>query len=539
MVYTRFSARRTTIQFFKEFANDDNLFNVFYQGLIQYWYVTLFIITICILLFVCYRPIKTTTTTLPTWAYYTSQSLLFVLCGYVTIMGIRGTFSWDVRPLLLFDAAQYTDSPHETNIVFNTPFTFIMSIGLHERYVSPHYYPETQVTQYMSPIHPATGDSTKLRPKNVIIFILESFSKEFSGFFNTDLDNGTYKGYTSFMDSIYAQSVTYKNSFAAGRKSVDAMPAVMSGIPTILSSFLRSIYSNNEVSSTADCLKRYGYHTSFFHGARNGSMNFDAFTHLCGFEHYYGMTEYGNDADFGDEWGIWDEEFLQFFGKCIDTFPRPFFTSIFTTTSHHPFLLPERYQGVFPEGPKPMNHSIGYTDYAVRKFFEQAQHKSWYDSTLFVFVADHTAEQSHREYLTAKGIYEIPIAFFTPDGDLVPEIRDGVIAQTDIMPSILAYLGYNDAFIAFGEDALMTPKRHPYAITYNDPLYQIFSDHLVVQFDGEKVTHIYDYTTDRLLQTNIIDKLRDDDEVQKMVSYLKAYVQQYIDRMNANDLTIK
>ena len=60
-------------------------------------------------------------------------------------------------------------------------------------------------------------------------------------------------------------------------------------------------------------LKSQGYDTSFFHGAPNGSMGFLGFGNILGYDHYYGKTEYNNDADFDGVWGIWDEPFFQYF----------------------------------------------------------------------------------------------------------------------------------------------------------------------------------------------------------------------------------
>lgn len=57
---------------------------------------------------------------------------------------------------------------------------------------------------------------------NVVVLIVESFSKEFVGSFNPHLDNGTYKGYTPFLDSLLTKGLTFEYSYSNGRKSIDA-----------------------------------------------------------------------------------------------------------------------------------------------------------------------------------------------------------------------------------------------------------------------------------------------------------------------------
>src|SRR5690606_8743016 len=124
------------------------------------------------------------------------------------------------------------------------------------------------------------------------------------GALNKDLDNGQYKGYTPFIDSLVANSYTFTNSYANGRKSIDALPSIISGIPSIKEPFVLSIYSGNKTSSLAQLLANKGYETAVFHGAPNGSMGFSSYTKLAGIQHYFGKTEYNNDADFDGIWGI-------------------------------------------------------------------------------------------------------------------------------------------------------------------------------------------------------------------------------------------
>lgn len=87
----------------------------------------------------------------------------------------------------------------------------------------------------------------------------------------------------------------------------------------------------------------------------------------------------------------------------------------------------------------------------------------------------------------------------------------GAVSQTDIMPSVLAYLGYSKPFFAFGEDALTQAKKHPYAVCYNHPVYQLLSDSLLMQFDGEQVQAVYNYQHDSMLQNNLANQLNTKD----------------------------
>ena len=521
IIYIRFTDRRTTCTFFSEFANEDNLLRIAGQGIVAYWYVTLMALAVLAILYWAAR--KRFIIEEGKRLYYVRQSVILVVAVYLSVIGIRGGFGRYTRPITISNAMQYVNTPRETALVLNTPFSLMKSLE-NTQYVEPHYFDQEELAKHMTPIHEAKERTWW--DYNVVVIILESFSKEYIGH------------YTPFLDSLLEESVTFEYSFASGRKSIDAMPSVLSSIPMLIEPYIVTPYSTNEVSSIADCLKRKGYETAFFHGAPNGSMGFQAYARSAGFDAYYGMDEYGDRKDFDGTWAIWDEPFLQYYAETMSTMHEPFMTAVFTASSHHPFKVPAQYKDSFPKGTLPIHESIGYADHALRRFFETASRQPWFDHTLFVITADHTNELETPEYTNAKGLFEVPIAFYDPLTGQGYHF-DHVISQTDIMPTVLNYVGYDEAYFAFGEDALGSGgKAHPYAVCYHAPLYQIFSDSLLVQFDGEKVVGVYHFRDDRELQHNLTGSIAPQ-RIAPMTDYLKAYIQQYIHRMVNDKLKVK
>lgn len=532
MVYVRFTDRRTTCTFFAEFQHDSNLGTILLQSLWQYWYVTLFALAAIAILISCSTKSGSLNPqpsilnilskrgrgdTSPLF-YYLRETLLLCLIAYFTVIGIRGGFGRYTRPITISNALQYADRPQETAIILNTPFSLMKSLE-NETYRNPHYFERQDLEQIMSPIH-RPDERAQEKRLNVVVLILESFSKEYIGFYN----NPPFKGgigrgsLTPFLDSLLAQSVTYTYSYASGRKSIDAMPSVLSSIPMLIEPYVVTPYATNEVSSLADCLNRKGYTTAFFHGAPNGSMGFQAFARAAHFNRYYGMDEYNGEDAFDGTWAIWDEEFLQFFAHTMDTLPQPFLTTVFTASSHHPFKIPTRYEGHFPQGTIPLHKCVAYTDFALQRFFDYASQQPWFDNTLFVLTADHTNQLTTPEYRNTRGLFAVPIAFYSP-ARLAPDVRSqGAVSQIDIMPSVLNFLGYDKPYFAFGEDCLTQPKKHPWAVIYNHPLFEILSP-------------------EREVVLNERTPANEEEEV--MLQYLKAFIQQYTDRMINNQLTIE
>lgn len=536
-VYFKFTGRRTTMSFFSEFQNDNNLGSVLGEGIVQYWYVTLTGAVLVALLAILYFKPNFSAKKPPIngWIYYVRNTIALCMSIYLIVNGMRGGFGDFVRPITLSNANAYVNKPLEASIVLNTPFCLIRTIGK-KPYKDPHYFKtEEEAAKIYQPIvtpHP-TGE---FRNMNVVVFIMESFSKEFVGELNKDLDGGEYKGFTPFLDSLIQHSLTFEYTFANGRKSIDAMPSVLSSIPRFYEPYFLTSYSNNKVSGLAGELDKKGYYTAFFHGAPNGSMGFEAFARVSGFKDYYGMTEYGNDADYDGTWAIWDEEFFQFFAKKMTMFRQPFMTALFSASSHHPFKVPERYGNIYKEdGIKPLHKCIRYSDNALRKFFDTARKQSWYNNTIFVITSDHVNSLTKKEYTTDAGNFKVPIIFFTPNGDLKGRIKD-VAQQVDIMPTVLGYLNYDKPYLAFGHDLLDRNYKEHYAFNHYDQTFQFFQGNMMYQFDGQNTKAIYDYVNDPLLKNNLLNTTSKSKRINVEKKY-KAIIQQYINRMTQNRLT--
>ena len=531
-VYFQYTNRRTTASVFSQFANEDNLGRIIGMEFLHHWYFVVLTALVGFGLYKLYRLPRPDVRRTPI-AYYITYIIALAAGVPFTVFGMRGGMTRQTRPITISNANQYVNRPIETGIVLNTPFSLLRTLGK-KPFVIPQYFTNRQeMTAAFNPVH-MPADSTHFTPKNVVVLILESFGKEYFGSLNPTLEGGHYKGYTPFLDSLIRKSLVFDYSFANGRTSIDGMPSSLSSIPMFVEKFLLTPAALNNLTSVAGELRKKGYYTAFFHGAANGSMGFQAFSRSAGYQDYFGRTEYGNDKDFDGNWAIWDEEFLQFFAQKMATFHQPFSTGIFTASSHHPYNIPERYKNIYPEGSLPIHKCIRYSDHALQRFFETAKKAPWFRNTIFVLTADHTNQTEHPEYQTEAGIHSIPIIFYTPDGSLAGE-RKGISQQIDIMPTVLGYLGYDKPYVAFGCDLLHTPDEETYAVNYLDGIYQFFKGDYMIQFDGEKTIAVYAFKTDVLLKHNLVGKVP---QQAAMERELKAMIQQYMERMNHNQMVI-
>lgn len=532
IVYYRFTFKRMTADIFSYAANDISLATLLPQFLNDFWgYFLLFGLFVVLLVVAVFRfkilPIKQK---IYPWLWHTLQVFGFVAAMAITVVGIRGGLQ--LKPINIITAGKVSEARNAA-MVLNTPFTIIKTFN-QQNLSRTEYFDQTTLDEIYTPIiqpSDSRGLSRNGSPLNLVIIIMESLSAEHVGAFNKNQES--YKGFTPFLDSLMPHAVALRG-FANGKQSIEGIPAILASMPSLLDKpYINSAYAANKFNSLAELLGAEGYQTAFYHGGTNGTMDFDGFAQMAGFDNYYGRTEYNNEADFDGQWGIFDEPFFGYFADGLSAMKPPFFATIFSLSAHHPYTIPEKYQGHFPEGNLEIQKTIAYADFALRKFFDKAARMPWFGNTLFVITADHTSEAWLPEYKTKTGMYEIPIIFYAP-GSQLPTPAVTVADQIDIMPSALGLLGYDNPFVAFGQNIF--DSKEGMAVNYISGVYQLITDSLVLEFDGTNSRSLYNYKNDPLLRQNLLTtNLR---EAHRMEQTLKAIIQQYNNRMIDNQLTI-
>ena len=535
--YFRFTMRRTTTTVFSEFANEQNLGSIFFTETLNHLYLVFLFAFVAWGLYRLARYSTLRHDTLRWWHYDVAMLLSLAFVAPFVVAGIRGGFATAVRPITISNANQYVNRPIEAALVLNTPFSLYRTIGKDVFSVPDYFASEQELEAHYSPVHrPASGIMDK---KNVVVLIVESFGREYIGALNPCLDDSQYKGYTPCIDSLIARSITFSHTYCNGRKSIDGMPSILSSIPMFIEPFFLTPASMNHVSGLASILGDEGYQTAFFHGAQRGSMGFQAFARSTGFKDYYGREDFSSDKRFGGEqefdgtWAIWDEPFLQYYCAKMSEMKEPFMTAVFTASSHHPYVVPEKYRERFPEEGIEIHKCIRYTDMALGKFFRSASRQPWFKNTIFVLTSDHTNLSDHDYYQTDLGGFCSPIIIYEPGiTDLQPAVQDKIAQQIDILPTVLGMLHYPKPYFAFGIDVLNTPAEDTWAVNYLNGIYQYVKHGHVLQFDGQRTRAVY-ALTDSLMKHNLVGNCPDQES---MEHELKAIIQQYMARMTQDRL---
>ena len=523
-IYYRYTFNRTTRASFDTLENESNKTALFFSFLRDYWHVFLLFFALTFLWIYLYKKVKVQEVVVQKNTKYFSISIVgFLLITTLCIGGIRGDFKKSTRPINMLDASRYTQNAGQADVVLNTPFAIVRTWNANS-FKKINLVSQQQIDSLVVPIK-EYHNYPKTKP-NIVIFIVESFAREYIGAFNPNTKIKGFKSYAPFIDSLSQHSMIYTNAYANGWKSIHGMSSIIAGVPSFKDAFTSSAYSKQDIQSLVSTLKSEGYDTSFFHGAPNGSMGFLGFGNILGYDHYYGKTEYNNDDDFDGVWGIWDEPFFQYFDKELRKKKQPFMATLFSVSSHNPYKVPEKYEGKFDKGTVNIHQTIGYTDYAFKKFFNQAKKEPWFKNTIFVIVADHGNTIAYDEYKKEFNLHTVPILFYTAD-ERYKGINSDWAQQIDIYPTLLDMIGYDKPFRSWGR-SLINDKTAPYVVKYNSNVYEYMSGNYICTFDGKKAVGFY-AKEDKGMEHNLIKNRNA--EMNALELKCKAFVQDYMERI--------
>ena len=479
-VYFRYTQKRFTAdEVF--FADNDNSVQLVGKFMAENWHLVLLWIALIALLAWGYRrKVCEESVFSRGWAYYIGNTVIFAVAAGLSVAGMRGGMTRMTRPITLSNATLYTADSGKANLILSNPFCILRTIGSAGSVKYKKYFSPEELPKHFTPVHqPADSAAVDLSGRNVMVFIMESMSAEHSAYLCPEVyADREVKGFTPFLDSLMQNGLTFKRMYANGTRSIQAMPSVLGSIPSFRTPFVLMPQSLGESRQLPAMLAGKGYTTAFFCGSERGSMGFGAYARSAGVDRLVSREDYEarhGTGDFDGYWGIWDEPFLQFTGEELAATPEPFFAALFTLSSHHPFVVPEKYAATLPDGYTKIHKGVAYDDEAFRRFFHRFGNEEWFRRTIFVFVADHVSSEKFAEQTHSyPGNMHIIGFIYTPDGALRGEVRE-VTQQLDIMPTILGLTGNREPYFAFGRDVLNEPQRPRWSVSY-DGRFRALSD---------------------------------------------------------------
>lgn len=547
--YFPFVLRRVNSEVFSEFEGKSAV-GFYREFMVDFWPLTLAFIALVILGVLGYRLVRLERSSEPSVGRVTNAVCSVVLVVFL-FFGMRGRWDFKGEPVYIPDFARYTSDYHQMPIVQNTPVALMKKSMTRQEF---DFYDEETLSRIFSPYYRAAqlaeGDTlfASMKGRNVVILLLESMGREYTGFFNREIED--YVSYTPFLDSLCSESLYARYGFATGKRSVESFPSIFVSLPSFGGTFNDKNYrmDNYRHFDTFDTglpcsLRDSGYELKFYHGDEAGAMGFFPFLQKLGVEEQYTAEDYlatheDRPEDRINGWGgIHDLPFMTAMAEDMNHLQEPFGALFFSLSNHHPFKLPPQYVGKLRKGTLPIHETAQYADLALRRFFDRVKDEPWYPNTLFVLTADHTNLSDHPAYDNLAGHAAVPIAFFDPQGKLKGEIDGYVVQHTDILPTLLYLLGIEDPVLSYGSN-ILDPNAEHIGLNFFYNQYLLFAKEVTVTmtpYGAIRVEAPVPY-----LQTEKEHAVLPSEEVQEhYVQLLKAIAQDYNHRVFKTSFSIK
>lgn len=373
----------------------------------------------------------------------------FVLVLGMLFLGMRG----GLNEIPITSSKVYYSSHKFANEMCVNPAYYLVENILNSKKVETrahfNYMDMESAKRRTESLHALACDSTvnilKIERPNIVVILLESWSADLIE------SLGGEPGITPNFRELEKDGLLFTNIYASANRSQHAMSSLFGGLPgmpvTTITNHPDKYYA---VPSLVKKMDSIGYHTSFYFG---GELNYGNILSYLRYNEFDEIVE-GKDINegfFKGKLGYHDTDVMPWYVEQLSRYEQPFFSTLFTQSSHSPYDYPKIFEEIeWPAIEKQYVNSGYYTDIAIGMFMEKAKQQEWYDSTLFVFVADHSHATYKNHRMESFDHHKIPMLIYgEPLQDSLRGMTfDKICGNTDLPATILAQLGMkHDEFI--------------------------------------------------------------------------------------------
>lgn len=293
------------------------------------------------------------------------------------------------------------------------------------------------------------------RPKrlNIVLVIEESFGSNYVD----ALDSSFPKPVTPQLTRLAKDGLFFTNMYASGQRSVRGLEAILTSFTPIpgISTVRRP--GSKGMHSLPHVLGELGYQSAMMYGGRAVFDNMGPFWWGIGFDHVWDQNNISHQS-FTTAWGVSDEDL---FAEALDRMDergsgeQPFLLTLFTVSNHRPYTFPQDRIKWDPELGNRGN-TARYADFAFGDFIDKARSHTWFDDTVFVFIADHGHKVNGAAQVPLHR-YRIPLLVYSPK-HVQPGVVTTLAAQVDFIPTLLGLLDFSYESHFFGIDLMRVPS---------------------------------------------------------------------------------
>ncbi|MCK5846005.1 MAG: sulfatase-like hydrolase/transferase [Bacteroidales bacterium] len=381
------------------------------------------------------------------WKYkpQTERSNIFsILFFIITPLLIFGSMRGSLQQIPISQSQSYHSKINFVNQAsVNTPWNFFHSILANKTYMASNPYTKYTIEESRKEVDKLYDykeergvDILTTKTPNIVFVFLESWSADFIDELGSELH------VTPNFSKMASTGVLFTEHYASGTLSHQGISSTFSAFPSTPFTYIIELPSKyNNLECFPKDLQKKGYNTSFHFGGQLNYGNIKAYIYFNEFDEIIEGKDFNSSIPSGrlghhDQY-LWDRVLTD-----IDDYPEPFFAVAFTGSTHSPYDMPVGNFKTYDSRYNKLLNSMYYADSCIADFMTKAETKAWYDSTLFVFVADHSHPSPFSHPFYSKEVRKIPLMFY---GNVIKEEYRGmeidkIMSQTDIAATLLTLL---------------------------------------------------------------------------------------------------
>ena len=419
-----------------------------------------------------------------------------ILMMGLVFLGARGRLAQKspIKP----SAASFSEYPMLNQVALNADYTFMVSYfdNQKEENKALHLVKDGHALNNiirgfnissLSPVSPLARKVDAAGPPlraNVVVVIMESMSGRFMKHF------GNRQDLTPKLDSLASGSLFFNHVYSSGYHTSAGMYATLFAYPSLLNHHPLNDVITPEFTGLGKTLKDNGYNTAYFTTHDEMFDNIGGFLRGNGYDHIYSQKDYPA-SQVRSALGVPDHFMFDYAVPVLNKLHskgKPFLGVFLTASNHDPKIIPAEASGFKPKSKITNTRIVEYADWAIGHFMEKARQRSWFDSTIFVFVADHGAFVSYEVYDLSLQYFNIPLIIYSP-AFVNPQTCTKTGQQLDVFPTVMGLLNLSYTNNTFGID--LRRESRPYAYFCSDEQVGCINDefYLVYRMNGPETLY--------------------------------------------------
>lgn len=380
----------------------------------------------------------------------------------VLFLAIRG----GIKEIPITTSAAYYSSYNLLNLTaVNPAYNLLVSTLDAQQFNKENLFksmPNEQAVALVQELHQTDCDSTvsilrKEKP-NIVVLLLESWSADLIE------SLGGEAGITPNFKELEREGLLFTSFYASANRSQQAIGSLFAGMPGLpITTITNHPEKYGALPSMIKLLNEEGFHTSFYFGGQLIYGNILSYLIYNEFDLIVEGKDIRDDFPRG-KLGVHDSFMLPWYAKQLGSLPQPFFSTVFTLSSHSPYDFPMEHVIQWPKLEKDFINSAHYTDKALGAFFEVAKQQEWYQNTLFIILADHSHNTYRNHPVDSYKYRKIPLLITGPalKDSLKGKRFDLISGNTDLPATILAQLNLDHKDFFWSKN-LMNKCYQPFA----------------------------------------------------------------------------